>query len=395
MNPLKVQDLLIRRGDSEQAVFNPHTGRVFSCDVSGIDVLTRCDGKTPVSEIALRTHSSQAKVLSFLTHLEQCGLIHFIDEGSRFSLITLTRISTEDELSDTYGIRFIYDMGDRQFKQILIDSRTVVTHYLLALKDESLVAFSELVFIDELDREKLFFYQPHFLKKNTCTHYLPLIVEEILETARKWGKNRVEVLNVSDDEVQKILYDMGFSESKKVVLWNLDLHTHSISPKLEKNLRYYERKARKGNIEIRSITRKDVPHLVELYRSLTEKKDLYTICFNNPGIFESLFKLKGFDKNICLLAEKEGSILGYHIWMWKTRKIAEWWISRIDQSNADASRYGVMDLLFSRTLQYLKEKGVDTAHLGWNDLADTGLCLYKWKWGGTPSHCFSFMERNV
>ncbi|MBU7031077.1 MAG: GNAT family N-acetyltransferase [Theionarchaea archaeon] len=395
MNPLKEQGLFIRNEDSEQVIFNPHTGRVFSCDTSGIDVLIRCDGKTSISEIAQSTHSSQAEILSFLSHLEEYGLIHFIDEEAIFSLIPLSHVSIEEELSSTYGIRFTYAMGDREFKQKLLDSQTVLSHYLLALKEDSLAAFSELLFIDELDPTKLFFYQPHFLKKNSYTHLLPMIIEEILRLARKWGKSRVEVLNVSDDEIKTILYKKGFSESRRVVLWTLDSHTHSITPKLEKNLRYYERKALKDTIKIRPIVREDIPRLVELYGSLTDKKDIYSICFNNPDIFESLFELKGFDRNICLLAEKGDNILGYHIWMWKTSKTAEWWISRIDKTNADASRYGVMDLLFSRILQYLKEKGIDTAHLGWNDLTDSGLCQYKWKWGGTPSHCFSFMERNI
>jgi hypothetical protein len=395
MNPVKVKELLIREDTDESLVFNLHTGILFTFDQTGIDVLLACDGRTSIAEIASKVDSSRDELHSFCTHLEQCGLIHFIDEDVTFSLVPLSHVSKEDELSTTYGIQFNYAMGDREFKQILIESGELVSQYLCGEKDGLLVGICELFTIDQLDEKKLFFYQPHFLRENAYSRYLHSFIDEIITTAKTLGKEKLEVLNVSDSKIQQILHARGFRESKKVVLWNLTTSNHSISSKLQKNIHYYERKIKKENITIRSITREDIPNLINLYRSLQEKKDIYNICFNNPRIFESLFELEGFDENICLLAEKGGTILGYHIWIQKSDKSVEWWISRIDRENSDASRCGIMDILFSRTLQHLKERGIMSAHLGWNDLADSGLCYYKWKWGGTPSPGYIFMETNI
>jgi len=395
MNPLRVKDLLFRQQGSEHIVFNLLTGKVFSFDASGIDVLLQCDGKRSLFEIAREIDSPPAEVRSFCEHLEQCGLLHFIDPDVTFTLTPFSSLSIEDELATTYNIQFTYAMGDRQFKQQLIQSEELATRYLCAEKHDLLVGLCELFSLHNLDEHTLFFYQPHFVTKNAYRHCLPLFIQEVTETAEKDGRERLEILNVSHEGMKEILKNMGFRESKKVILWNLDLNMLSLSSKLKKNLHYYERKIQRAPITIRPITRDDIPSLVKLYRSLQEKKDIYTICFNNPLIFESLFELDGFDEHMCLLAEKDGKILGYHIWMWKTEKIVEWWISRVDRKNTDASRFGVMDILFSRVLQYLQKKKIDSANLGWNDLADSGLCYYKWKWGGIPSHQFSFMERKI
>lgn len=390
MIPVKEADTLVRA--SEPAIgFNLTTGDIFELDESGVAVLNRCDGRNSVSVIADQTGTPLDEVQEFLATLEESGLIHFMDPDICFELKKVSQIEIEDEISISYNLKFRYDMGDRLFKKILIETSFVTSFYLLALKDRTLVGLSELFLLDALDPDTLYFYQPHLLQKESYAQNARQLIEEILEKAKECGKKKVEALNISDGEIQKILTRMGFSQVRTVVTWNMDLAALVLNPKLEKNIRYYERKAEKDNVVIRPITRKDIPHLVELYKSLSQtKKDLYTVCFANPEIFEKLFELKGFDSELCLLAEKDGILLGYHVWMWKDEETVEWWISRV---NPEGSTYGVIDLLFNQVIMKAQKKGAHRASLGWNSLDDRGLCQYKWKWGAIPAQCFRFMRK--
>jgi lysylphosphatidylglycerol synthetase-like protein (DUF2156 family) len=287
-------------------------------------------------------------------------------------------------------------VGDRNFKEILIETSFVHLFYLLALKDGTLVGLSELFLLHALDPDALYFYQPHLVRKEHYAQNARQLIEKIVEKAGELGKKKVEALNISDEEIRKTLARMGFSPFRTVAMWDMDISTHLLNPKLEKNIRYYERKAKKDDVVIRPITKEDIPRLVDLYISFSKtKKDLYTVCFSNPEIFERLFELKGFDSQLCLLAEKDGTLLGYHVWMWKDEKTVEWWISRIDHTNPEASRYGVIDLLFNRIVTTAKEKGAQRANLGWNSLDDRGLCHYKWKWSAIPTQSFTFMRKTM
>ena len=395
MIPKKESNILIRSSEQGNTVFNLVSGSIFQLDETGIGVLNLCDGKHSDSDIAQKTQSSLQEVQAFLSDLEQLGLIYFVDPDIAYELKKISHIDVEDEISRLYDLKITYTVGDRTFKSILIDMSFVHLFYLLASKDKSMVGLSEVFILEELDPDMLFFYQPHLLQREYYAQNARLIVEEILKKAEELGKKKVEALNMFDEEIQKTLARIGFFESRKVVMWDLNLEEHAASSKLEKNVRYYERKAEKDNVVIRPITKEDVPRLVDLYRSFSKihKKDLYTVCFGNPEIFEKLFELEGFDSELCLLAEKDEALLGYHVWMWRDAQNAEWWISRIDHDNPEASKYGVIDLLFSRITKKLREKGAVRVSLGWNDLSDQGLCYYKWKWGGIPTQCFSFMRK--
>ncbi len=395
MVPKREANILIRSSEQGDTVFNLTSGSIFQLDESGIDVLNLCDGEHSDADIARQTVSPLQEVQTFLSDLERLGLIYFTDPDITFELKKVSHIDVEDSISRLYNLKISYAMANRTFKSILIDTSFMRLFYLLARKGENLVGLSELFVLEDLDPDMLFFYQPHLLQKEYYVQNARLLIEETLKKAEELGKKKVEALNVFDEKIKNTLMRIGFFESQKAVLWDLDLERHAAHSKLEKNVRYYERKAEKDNVVIRPITRDDVPRLVDLYRSFGnhEKKELYNVCFANPEIFEKLFELEEFDNELCLLTEKDEVLLGYHVWMWKDAKSAEWWISRIDHTCSEASRYGVIDLLFSRITRYLKEKGAVKASLGWNDLSDRGLCYYKWKWGGTPTQCFSFMRK--
>lgn len=393
MMPKREENILIRSSEPEM-VFNLTTGDIFELDESGITVLNMCDGETSLSDIADKIGSSHNEVCEFISGLETLGLIYFVDPDIYFELRKVSQIEIEDEISNSFGLKFKYAVGDRHFKEILIEASFLVPFYLLALEDRNLVGLSELFLLEELDPDMLFFYQPHLLHKEHYIQNARQLIQEILKKAEEFGKKKVEALNVSDEEILKILVEMGFSESRRVVMWDMNLDKTVLSSKLEKNIRYYERKAEKDNVIVRPISREDIPRLVELYKSLAEtKKDLYTICFGNPVIFEKLFELEKFDNKLCLLAEKDGILLGYHVWMWKDERTVEWWISRVDHTNPEASTYSVSDLLFKKIVEEAQKKGASKASLGWNDLDDRGLCHYKWKWGAIPSQKFVFMRK--